>query len=192
MWMFRRQATDPMLVNDPVYLRPPKFSDHDQWCAVRKESRSHLERWEDKWPAEAFNPNVFRARVKLAGRIIASRRGAPFLVFARENDQLVGGVTLHSVRYGAIQSGILGYWVGSEWLNKGFGSAAVRAVTHYSFQQLGLNRIEAACQPENKASAALLKKCGFGREGTARSYLRINDEWRDHDIYSLIASEWNG
>ena len=59
------------------------------------------------------------------------------------------------------------------------------AVAHHAFEAIGLNRVEAACQPENEASQALLARCGFRKEGRAEDYLHINGEWRDHDLFAI-------
>ena len=60
----------------------------------------------------------------------------------------------------------------------------------FSFEDLGLHRIEAACLPENEASRALLKRCGFNEEGYAREFLRINGRWQDHVLFAILRREW--
>ncbi|MEM6713420.1 MAG: 30S ribosomal protein S5 alanine N-acetyltransferase, partial [Pseudomonadota bacterium] len=35
----------------------------------------------------------------------------------------------------------------------------------------------------------LLLRCGFKREGLARGYLRINGQWRDHDLFARLADD---
>ena len=66
--------------------------------------------------------------------------------------------------------------------------AAVKAVTRFSFERLGLHRLEAACIPTNEASRAVLAKAGFAQEGLARAYLRINGIWEDHLLFGLVSS----
>jgi ribosomal-protein-alanine N-acetyltransferase len=67
--------------------------------------------------------------------------------------------------------------------------AAVEAALDYAFGELGLNRIEAACQPGNAASRALLAKASFREEGLAREYLFINGGWRDHVLCARLAKD---
>ena len=38
----------------------------------------------------------------------------------------------------------------------------------------------------NLASKNLLNKIGFKKEGKLRKYLKINGEWQDHVLYSLL------
>ena len=54
------------------------------------------------------------------------------------------------------------------------------------FDVLRLHRLEAACLPGNKPSAALLTKIGFQYEGLARRYLKINGTWQDHWLFALL------
>jgi ribosomal-protein-alanine N-acetyltransferase len=59
----------------------------------------------------------------------------------------------------------------------------------FAFHGLGLHRLEAACMPQNAASAALLLKCGFSEEGYAPAYLKINGGWRDHRLFGMVAPD---
>ena len=51
-------------------------------------------------------------------------------------------------------------------------------------------RIEAACLPDNLASQALLRRIGFGEEGYAREFLRINGRWQDHLLFGMLRDDW--
>jgi ribosomal-protein-alanine N-acetyltransferase len=102
---------------------------------------------------------------------------------------MVGGLTLCNVRRGVTQSCTLGYWIGAKFANKGYMTAAVRAVIPFVFDSLELHRLEAACLPSNTASIKLLEKTGFRREGLARRYLRINGIWQDHLLYALLDTD---
>ena len=66
---------------------------------------------------------------------------------------------------------------------------ALNAVIRFSFNGLGLHRLEAACLPGNAASQALLLKCGFSQQGYARQYLCINGKWQDHLLFDLLRGD---
>ena len=95
---------------------------------------------------------------------------------------------MSNVRRGVAQDGTLGYWIGKPYARQGFMSAALRLMLGLAFQHLSLHRVEAACLPQNEASAALLRRCGFEQEGLARAYLKIGGEWRDHLLFAKLAS----
>jgi ribosomal-protein-alanine N-acetyltransferase len=44
--------------------------------------------------------------------------------------------------------------------------------------------------PENKASLAVLRHCGFEDIGLAAAYLWVRGAWRDHLITQCINKDW--
>jgi ribosomal-protein-alanine N-acetyltransferase len=52
---------------------------------------------------------------------------------------------------------------------------------------LKLHRLEANIQPENLASIALVRACGFSKEGLSPRFLKKNGQWRDHERWALLA-----
>jgi 8-oxo-dGTP diphosphatase len=54
-----------------------------------------------------------------------------------------------------------GYWIGKAYWNRGFASEAVRALTRFAFETLGVEEIWAAAVPVNDASHRVLEKNGF-------------------------------
>src|SRR5690606_8353507 len=106
-----------------------------------------------------------------------------FHILRREDNALLGGITLSNVRRGVAQAGTLGYWIGRPYARQGFMSEALAAVVNYGFEQQGLHRLEAACLPTNEASRRALLRTGFREEGYARRYLRIHGEWQDHLLF---------
>lgn len=53
---------------------------------------------------------------------------------------------------------------------------------------LGYYVFEANIQPGNRASLALVKSCGFVKEGYSRRYLKIGGRWRDHERWAIVAA----
>ena len=102
---------------------------------------------------------------------------------------MLGGVTLSQLRRGVTQSCSLGYWIGESFSRKGYMTAGLAALVDFIFDEVRLNRIEAACVPTNLASKALLLRTGFTLEGYARQYLCINGIWCDHLLFALLASD---
>lgn len=179
----------PFLVQGPVRLRTPETTDFAAWAKLREDSRKHLTAWEPDWRSEDVTLRAFRLRLRAYGLEMRRRAGLPLFVFRRADNTLVGGVTLSHIRYGASRSASIGYWIGQPFIRKGYARAAISAVLDHAFTTLGLNRVEAACQPENLASRKLLESLGFTQEGVARDYLFINGAWRDHLLFAITASD---
>ncbi len=177
------------LVGQGVYLRHPEPRDYAQWAEVRGASQAFLTPWEPTWPADELSRPAFRERLRRYAEDVRDGRAYPFLIFRAEDDQLVGGASLSQVRRGAAQSCTLGYWAGEAFTRRGHTRAAVRALLPYAFEDLGLHRVEAASQPNNLPSRALLASIGFTEEGAARAYLKINGAWRDHILFGFVAGD---
>lgn len=179
----------PELIGRKVMLRMHEVRDYPAWSALRSASREHLVPWEPQWAADELTRTAYRRRLKRYRWEMEEDLGYAFLIFRREDNALLGGLTMSNVRRGVAQAASVGYWMGAPFAGHGYMSDAVRAVSAYAFDGLGLNRLEAACIPSNTPSISVLTKCGFSREGFARQYLNINGTWHDHVLFALLASD---
>jgi RimJ/RimL family protein N-acetyltransferase len=68
---------------------------------------------------------------------------------------------------------------------------AARALVSVGFEELRLHRVWASCLPMNPASARVLEKLGFRREGYLRQNLRIHGVWQDSYLYAVLDTEWD-
>ena len=173
-------------------LRPPAHSDFRAWCALRLKSRDYLTPWEPSWAPDHLSRKAFTNRVYWAQRAVSGGTALPLFLFRREDEVLLGAITLDNIRRGPAQSGTLGYWTGVPFARQGYMREAIGAVVHHAFTRLDLSRIEAACLPENIASRGLLESAGFKYEGVAQSYLQINGRWRTHVLYAALRSDRRG
>jgi ribosomal-protein-alanine N-acetyltransferase len=172
-------------------LRPPQPSDHAAWAELRQASQGFLQPWEPAWPVDDLTQAAFRRRLARYRQEIRSDSAYPFFLFDRQSEAILGGITLANVRRRAAQAATLGYWIGAPHAGKGFMTAAVKTLSMQAFYRLGLERIEAACLPENAASIRVLEKAGFHREGYARGYLSIAGTRRDHLLFARLKSDPN-
>jgi ribosomal-protein-alanine N-acetyltransferase len=172
-----------------VWLRPLQTSDYAPWAELRAMSRAHLTPWEPVWPRDDLSKSAFRRRLRHYQREARDDLGYAFLIFDTEEERLVGGLTLSNVRRGVTQAATLGYWLGLSYVGRGYMTEAVRSVIPHAFDGLRLHRIEAAVQPDNRASVTVLERLGFQREGFARRYLKIGGEWQDHLLFALLSED---
>ncbi len=84
-----------------------------------------------------------------------------WLIFARDTGELVGSIAVRKD-----QNGInLGYLLARSHWGRGLMSEAVAAVVRWAFEDPSVFRVWAVCDVENPASARVLEKTGFVREG---------------------------
>jgi len=180
------------LETERMTLRPPQHADFRGWTALRRVSEEFLTPWEPTWSPDHLTRKAFTNRVYWAQRALNSGTAAPFFLIRREDEVLLGAITLDNIRRGPAQAGTLGYWIGAPHARQGFMREAIAAVVHHAFAGLDLSRVEAACLPENAASRGVLEKCGFKYEGVAQSYLQINGRWRNHVLYANLRLDRRG
>jgi len=109
----------------------------------------------------------------------------PFAVQRSADGRLVGSVELQIVNE-EHQRGEMGYVIARDAWGNGYATEAATALLRFGFDQLGLRRISATCDPQNTGSARILHKIGMELEGRLRSYLLIRGEWRDRLVYAAI------
>lgn len=179
----------PLLRGQLVYLRAPQLGDWSDWARLRAASRDFLTPWEPTWTDDELTRNAYRRRLRRYARDARDGYGYAYFIFRRNDDELLGGLTLSNVRRGVTQSCSMGYWMGQQHAGRGHMQDAVAAVLGFVFEELGLHRLEAACLPHNDRSKAVLRKAGFTEEGHARQYLKIDGRWQDHTLFAILASD---
>jgi len=175
------------LHGERVRLRPPRSGDFSEWGRLREASREFLQPWEPTWPSDDLTRAAFRRRLAAYAQDMERGVAYPFLAFRHEDGAMVGGITLSNVRRGVAQMGSIGYWAGQAFTRRGYTVDAVRAVSRFAFDRLGLHRLEAACLPSNTPSRRVLASAGFQEEGLARAYLKIDGAWCDHVLFGLVS-----
>jgi len=180
------------IVTERMLMRPPVHADFRAWTALRRDSEAFLKPWEPAWAQDHLGRKAFTNRVYWSGRAIGQGTALPLFLLRREDDVLLGAITLDNIRRGPAQEGTLGYWIGAPFARQGYMSEAIAALVHHAFTHLDLSRLQAACLPENAASRAVLERCGFKYEGVAQSYLQIAGRWRNHVLYANLRADRRG
>jgi ribosomal-protein-alanine N-acetyltransferase len=73
---------------------------------------------------------------------------------------------------------------------KGYMAEAGRVLLGHLFDDLGVHKVEALIQPENKPSAALARRLGFRLEGgPIRDRWLVDGRWHSVMLYGLVAGE---
>ncbi|MDD2766032.1 MAG: GNAT family N-acetyltransferase [Opitutaceae bacterium] len=122
-----------------------------------------VSRWLASWPVP-FTIAMASERIAAARRAASTGTALLFLIERHVDGLPIGwiGVVKSQPPNGA---GALGYWLGEAHQGCGYMHEAAPAAVAAAFERLGLDAIEAAAQPENAASFAVLRACGMEPAG---------------------------
>lgn len=172
-----------------LLLRPLTADDAVEWSDVRMRNDEWLSPWESGDPmhgaALTFNGWIQRLR--------RNEQDGTGVVFAMEcQGRIVGQISLGAISYGAMRTGVVGYWVDQRCAGRGFAPLAVAMLADWATgDPTGprLHRLEIAILPENARSLRVAEKVGARREGVRERYMYVNGQWRDHETFSLLAED---
>lgn len=179
-------------VDESLILRQVEPRYAAETFAVIDRNREHLSRWM-AWPAltktvadsEAYAQRTldeFENRKQLALHVV-------------ENDKIIGGTGWTDWQEGDIQgaqyaSADIGYWLAADATGRGVMTRCVRRLLDAAFGEFALHRITIRCEVGNAASSAIPRRLGFHFEGTLRHVCRYADRWIDHELYAMLAEDW--
>jgi ribosomal-protein-alanine N-acetyltransferase len=127
-----------------------------------------VSRWVAYWPVP-FTIEMAVTRIETARRAAFAGNSLPCAVVAKLDAALVGWVMLDRDRQNP-RHGSFGYWFGQQHHGRGYMREVAPLVLRAGFRLLDLDVIEAAAQPENAASLAVLRACGMTPIGKRMVY----------------------
>jgi RimJ/RimL family protein N-acetyltransferase len=104
------------------------------------------------------------------------------------DNSLVGCITIQINDDIRRFSGVLGFWIGQAYWNRGIATAAIRQITDLAFEQLGLVRVYAKVFATNTRSIRALEKVGYVKEGHFRRAVFKNGRFCDQVLYAKVSS----
>jgi ribosomal-protein-alanine N-acetyltransferase len=111
-----------------------------------------------------------------------------FAITLASTKELIGAIGLMINR--DFDRAELGYWVGKPYWGQGYCTEAARAVLHFSFTDLNLNRVYANHYLTNPASGKVMEKIGMKKEGIARQHIKKWGVFHDSVGYGILRSEY--
>ncbi|MQY10790.1 putative ribosomal N-acetyltransferase YdaF [Streptomyces sp. RB5] len=175
----------PTLHTDRLRLRP--FADSDAESLFALHSDPDVMRYWDSPPwTDRARADTFIARCRGMEEDGSGTRTA----MERVSDGAFVGwctVTGWNPDY---RSATMGYCLAEGMWGHGYATEAARALLGWAFDTLDLNRVQTEVDTRNPASARVLEKMGFVKEGTLREDCVVNGDVSDSWIFGLLRREW--
>jgi ribosomal-protein-alanine N-acetyltransferase len=183
--MARMSLPTPTLRTARLLLRPFTSADADALFALHS-SADVLRYWDaPPWSEPA------RAERFIAACVCMSEEGSGArLAIDRVSDKSFIGWCSLTRWIPDYRSASMAYCLDDAAWGHGHATEAGRALLQWAFDKLDLNRVQAETDTRNAASARVLEKLGFVREGTLREDCVVNGEVSDSWVYGLIRRQW--
>jgi ribosomal-protein-alanine N-acetyltransferase len=142
------------------------------------------------WSAAAWT-DMAQADASIAQSLEGYRSGSGLrlAIVLRESAEMIGNFNLYAFN-DANRRCDVGYALNRDHWGKGYLGEAMTAALDYAFSVLDLNRLEADIDPRNEASAKLLERKGFKKEGFMPERWIVNGEICDTVFYGLLKRDW--
>lgn len=175
----------PTLHTARLRLRPFTAADTDAIFALQSNPRV-LRYWDAPPWRERIQAERFIVRCQ---QMAQEGSGARLAVEHTADEMFIGWCTLMNWD-ATYRSALLGYCLDESAWGQGFATEAAGALLHWAFNTLNLNRVQSEADTRNAASARVLEKLGFLREGTLRENCIVDGEVSDSWVYGLLRREW--
>jgi RimJ/RimL family protein N-acetyltransferase len=177
---------EPPLTDGEVLLRPWTRDDVPAVTAACRDPEI------PRWTVVPFEYQEHHAIEFISGREAdrAAGRELSFGVVDRD-DRVLAAIGIANFDWPDLNAEI-GYWVAPEARNRGVGTRAVRLLSRWAIEELGLERIELLANPANEASLRLALRAGYTREGTLRLYRKRHGVREDLVMHSLLTEDLAG
>jgi RimJ/RimL family protein N-acetyltransferase len=175
----------PTLHTTGLRLRPVTDADADPLFELHSSARV-LRYWDAPPWAERERADRFIA----ASRQMAEDGTGARLVIDRASDGSFCGWCSLTRWNPDHRSAALTYILQEAAWGNGYATAAGLALLRWAYDTSDLNRVQAEADTRNVASARVLEKLGFVREGMLREDCVVNGEVSDSWVYGLIRRDW--
>lgn len=125
---------------------------------------------------------------------IRSVSKAFWAVCLKANGKMIGNLYFERGKYDTWE---IGYVFNLQYQGQGYAAEAAKALLDEGFQNWGVRRVVAMCNPGNQQSWKLMERLGMRREGLlVKNIFFKSDEhgkpiWQDTYEYGILKEEWN-
>ncbi|UIR57099.1 GNAT family N-acetyltransferase [Sphingobacterium sp. SRCM116780] len=123
--------------------------------------------------------------LKLTDEKISANEMINWVITLKDDPKMIGTIGYYHIKPEHYRAEI-GYMLLPEFQGKGYITEAINEVVNYGFNEMKFHSIEALIDPANLASASVLEKCNFIKEGYFKESEFYNGQFIDTVIYSKL------
>lgn len=182
--MSRRHALFTFNIDHELELALVQHSFVTDYYRIVSTEREYLAQWLT-WPPHASSEDFFISFVKRSLHDYAEGKSLTCaLIFQKK---LVGNISYNVINH-SLKKVEIGYWLCSKYQGKGIVTRAVKALIHYAFDVLMMEKVQISVATNNQPSRKICEKLGMQQEGIITNAENLNGQIVDHVIYGLHRS----
>jgi RimJ/RimL family protein N-acetyltransferase len=182
--------TNPILIDIPMpivtprlTIRPPQAGDGAAMFENKKASFKELNKWMP-WAKELGTAEQSETTAREAAANFINRSDMMLLGFLNDDGALAVSTGLHRMDWD-LRIFEIGYYVATPHAGKGLATESTNALIRYAFNALSATKVRICHSAGNHASARVIEKLGFEKEGVFKRDARLNDGTvTDHHWYA--------
>ena len=177
------------LTGERVYIRFLEPTDAEALLAMRLRNADFFQKFSPAHGSDYYTIESVHNMLNDVAQHREEGRDYFFGIFLNETDELIGDMNLFHIMRGPLQKCMVGYSLDQGHNGHGYATEALKLAVRYAFEELKLHRVEAGAMPVNIGSMRVLEKAGFEKEGIERKGVKINGQWQDHQIFSILSDK---
>ncbi len=181
---------NPILIDIPMpivtprlTIRPPQAGDGAAMFKNKLDTFKELNKWMP-WAKELGTVEQSEITAREAAAKFQNRTDIMLLGFLKGGGELAVSTGLHRMDWD-LRTFEIGYYVATPHAGKGLATESTNALIRYAFNALAATKVSICHAAGNDASARVIEKLGFEKEGIFKRDARLNDGTiTDHHWYA--------
>jgi len=169
-----------------LIIRPFELTDAEVFSAYRSDtSVARYQGWDAPYPQEKaieFIQNMQQWKPEMLGEWLQ------LAIVRKDSGEMIGDCAFYILKDG--KQAEIGMTLAKNAQGFGFGREATIQLLVYLFDELGMQRVRANCDPRNVPSWRVLERVGMRREAHMIRSTWIKGEWADDYWYAMLSEEW--
>jgi [ribosomal protein S5]-alanine N-acetyltransferase len=177
-----------------LIIRKYHMRDAEEFSILHDEAlRHHLAPWSPEFDLERTAAESLRGAREFILTVLEKwedQTDFRFVIEEKSSGRIVGQVGITGIIRNVNHAGFIGYWIGKDYLNKGYATEAVVTVLTFAFEFLKLHRMHLWISPDNAPSLRIAQKLELRHEGTVLRALYLGGRWQDTHSFAITSEEW--
>ena len=165
------------------------WRDDDVPAIVAACQDAEIKLWLDRLPSP-YRIEDARSWLEIVAANWRDHTFAGFAVADSADDRALGSISM-GIKSADDRIAEIGYWLAPEARGRGAMTRALRLLSRWAFDEVGMERLYLRADPDNRASCAVAERSGYVLEGVRRSehFNARRGRRVDHAIYSLLPGD---